>query len=528
LPARATASRSLASGGAIALVAAALFIALATFGARVHWVEEVATAERDGYVSRAERFLAGSVPRDPYRPLLYPLAVAVLAQLGPPPFVAARLLSNLSAVALVGVACALGRQVGGRQLAAWAAAATAANPNVWIFGQHTTTDMTFAALVGASLVAALAYMERPGPGPALGAGLAWGLAAFTRGNAAFLAPALLVAWGLATPVAARRRFEHLALATAAAVACLVPHWILRVIAFGTPFHDENWKNLAFKLYGNGDWSYFGRVPFDGLLSVVAAEPWAVMRGAALELKAFVLSELPRLLDTPWHVPLIAVGALAAVRVRPRQAGWLVGSAALLVAATALVFFTWRRLLLVLLPIGNVLIFAALTEPGRDLVRRALIAVGGEKVAGPRFGRAWLRASSVAALGLVLIVAARTFTVRLPAFVERHPYVEVTVLQMLDRDMPPGGALAGTSPFLGRYLRRPYVYLDDATGSERLEPARYFARIRPLLARAGARMLVVGAIDHRHRPRSLLGQEAPAAWLRLVTRQGQVVVWQVVD
>jgi hypothetical protein len=29
------------------------------FGARVHWVEEVGSAERDGYVAQAERLLAG-------------------------------------------------------------------------------------------------------------------------------------------------------------------------------------------------------------------------------------------------------------------------------------------------------------------------------------------------------------------------------------------------------------------------------------------------------------------------------------
>src|SRR6185369_4790428 len=106
----------------------------------------------------------------------------------------------------------------------------------------------------------LRYLEEPGSGPALAAGLAAGLAAFTRANALFLEPPLLAAWWLA-PGERRRRRSHLAAAVAVAVAVLLPHWALKAAAFGDPFHDENWKNLAWKLHGFPDWSYLDRVPF---------------------------------------------------------------------------------------------------------------------------------------------------------------------------------------------------------------------------------------------------------------------------
>src|SRR5436305_6460516 len=97
-----------------ALVAAVLlFVALALFGQRYHWVEEAGTAERDGYVAQAEQLLHGTLPHDPFRPLLYPLLTAGLSLLVGDPFLAARLLSNLAAAALAWLALATGRLLAG-------------------------------------------------------------------------------------------------------------------------------------------------------------------------------------------------------------------------------------------------------------------------------------------------------------------------------------------------------------------------------------------------------------------------------
>ena len=139
-----------------ALAALLLFCGLAVFGALFHWVEEAGTAERDGYVAQAEQILRGELPRDPYRPLLYPLLVAGTAKLGVPPFAAARLLSNLAAAALAWLAWAFGRRLAGPTAGAWAFALAAVNPNLWILGQHASTDMLFAAL--AAFLCALALL----------------------------------------------------------------------------------------------------------------------------------------------------------------------------------------------------------------------------------------------------------------------------------------------------------------------------------------------------------------------------------
>jgi hypothetical protein len=143
---------------------------------------------------------------------------------------------------------------------------------------------------------------------------------------------------------------------------------------------------------------------------------------------------------------------------------------------------------------------------------------------------WRRALQLLAAGLVALLAFKTFGFRLPAFVGRHPYREVATLRRLDAALPPGAALAGTSPFLGRYLGRPYIDLPDAFGPEIAHPDLWFARIEPLLRESGVAYVVAGATDLRDRPAALLRRSAPASgpvpWLQWVAERGGVTVWRV--
>jgi Dolichyl-phosphate-mannose-protein mannosyltransferase len=503
------------------LAAALLFLALALFGHRYHWVEEAGTAERDGYVAEAELLLHGHLPHDPFRPLLYPLLTAGLSAVVRDPFTAARLLSNLAAAGLALLAWATGRRLAGPRAGAWAMTLLAVNPNLWILGQHVSTDMLFAALGAAALWAGLVYLESPGWRPALGAGLAFGLAAFTRGDALFLLPALFLAWALAAGKEPewRRRLWHLGAAAAVAGLVLLPHWALRQADFGDPFHDENWKNLAWKLHGYPDWSYLDRVPYRGAWEVVREDPGAVLRGGVSELVRFAQGGIAQLLGTWVHVLLFVVGAAWALRSRPRPAGWLLFAGASFLAAAAFSFFTWGRFLLLLLPASYALAGSFLEDQGDGGLDRALrrhsLALG-------RWGPPLL------AGGLVLLLAVKTFGFRLPAFIGHHPYREVATLERLEGGLPPAAGLAGTSPFLGRYLHHPYLYVPDAFGPEVGNPTLYYAKLARVLRGSGAVYLVVGEGDLRDRPAGLLGERAPVDWLRAVERRrGGVAVWRIV-
>jgi 4-amino-4-deoxy-L-arabinose transferase-like glycosyltransferase len=539
--------------------ALALLLALALFGRRYHWVEEAGTAERDGYAGQAALLLAGSLPHDPYRPLFYPMAAAAITPLTGDAFTAARLLSNLAAAWLAWLAYAYGRRLGGAVVGGWAMALAAVNPNLWIIGQHATTDMLFAALAAAALLAGLRYLQAPAAAPALLAGLALGLAAFTRSNALFLLPALLAAWWLApvwgppvppAPAPLPSRLGHLGLAAAAALVGLLPHWALRLVEFGSPFYDENWKNLAFKLYGYPDWSYLNRVPFHSAAEVALRDPVAVLRGGVAELWRFAGAGAAQLFGTWVHVLLVVAGALwlivrrgrSGAAARPAAAGipgelerrsaiWLVLSLLSFLAATAFAFFTWGRLLLVLLPGAYALGFAswaALQGAGSAPEAGSGVRAGaGAAARGGRAARWVMVAASAAGAALVLLLALKTFVYRLPAFVARHPYVEVEVLRRLDARLPPGAVLAGTSPFLGRYLVHRYVAIPDAFGAEVVAPALYYAQLARLVRDARVSYLVAGAVDLRARPPGLLAPNAPVPWLAPAGAERGVAVWRVV-
>jgi len=492
------------------LAAVLLFGALAVFGARFHWVEEAGTAERDGYVAQAEQILRGELPRDPFRPLLYPLLIAGVAKLGIPPFAAARLLSNLAAAVLVWLAWAFGRRLGGEVAGRWAFALAAVNPNVWILGQHASTDMLFAALAAAALYAGLVYREQPSLRAAVAAGALLGLAAFTRSNALFLLPGLVLSFSPSPGgrggdgrggQGVRSRAGHLSALLATTVLCLIPHWLLRQAVFGSPFHDENWKNLAWKLYGYPDWSYLDRVPFRSALEIVRADPLAVVRGGFSELGRFFFDGgISQLFGTWAHVLLLVVGVAVALHRRQVAVLWLLFAGGLFLMAVAFSFFTWGRLLLLLLPVGCGLSFVPWRNAGRT--------------------------AHVVALALVALLAVKTFGFRLPAFVERHPTTEVAILRRLDAFLPPGAALAGTSPFLGRYLGRPYVDLPDAFGPEIAEPRLWYEKVAPLLRRARVAYVVAGPVDLRDRPPSLLAGPPPVPWLVPAGSEDGIILWRV--
>ncbi|HUO86887.1 MAG TPA: glycosyltransferase family 39 protein [Thermoanaerobaculia bacterium] len=542
--------------------AALLFVALALFGARWHWVEEAGSAERDGYVAEAEAILAGELPRDPYRPALYPLLVAALARPAGDAFTAARTLSNLAAAALALLAFAFGRRLAGdcgeppgaagpgpagfkpapagpagskpARAGWWAFALVAANPNLWILGQHVTTDMLFAALAAAALLAGLVYLEAPGWRPALAAGAALGLAAFTRGNALFLVPGLALGWWLAPPRstdgrAGGRRVAHLVALAAVALVLLAPHFALRAAVFGDPFHDENWKNLAWKLDGYPDWSALGRIDHDGPAELLSEESGAVLASALTELARFAGSGLAQLLGTPLHVLALLAGATAALAWRRRPAAWLLAAAGCFLAGVAVVFFTWGRLLLVLLPIA-----AALTASptagavGRRLGRRLAAGAGTGRPPSDRAASILRRAPLALAVVLVALLALKTFAFRLPDFVERHPYREVAVARRVAAATPPGTVLAGTSPFLGRYLERRWIDLPDAGGEAIGDPVRYLEQLHRLVADEGIDYLVVGRLDLRGRPASLLADEPPVPWLAAAGGDQRVRVWRVLE
>src|SRR5262249_33393927 len=218
------------------------------------------TARPDGSAAQGEGALGGTGQPAGSRPPLLTLAIAGIARWTGDAFATARGIANLSAaiVALLafGFAKRLAGPERGKRAGWWAMAFLVVNPNIWRYGQHTTTDMPFAALAAAALLAGLAYLQSPSTAAAACTGLAFGGAAGTRGNAVLIAPALLIAWVLGdrtvAPATRARAWAHLALAGGLVMLIMLPNWVVRARVFGNPWFDENWKNLVFKLHGYPD------------------------------------------------------------------------------------------------------------------------------------------------------------------------------------------------------------------------------------------------------------------------------------
>ncbi|HXJ23684.1 MAG TPA: glycosyltransferase family 39 protein [Polyangia bacterium] len=483
-------------------LALAFLVGLAIFGHRYHWLEAADSAERDRFVDKAELALHGQFPRDPFHPPLYVLLAAGLAPLVGGAFVGARTVSNLAACGFVLTAFGFGARLRDRRTGLWAMALAIANPNVWIFGEQAATDMLFACFASAALLAGLEYLRRPSIGAALAAGVAVALGAWVRGNAALLVPPLLLAYAL--PAGRRRVPAHLILALGAAVLVLAPLWWLRWRFFGTPFYDDNSRNLWWKLYAHGDWSLLERAPPSSFRALILGAPLAIVTSAIGEFGRFFARDLPPLMGW-WAIPPLVAAVVVAIRARDRDALWLLVSLAFFTFGVAAVFFTSVRLMLIWIPIASALAIVACQE----LPRR------------------WGTAASAALVAATLAVTSLS---RLPAFVHRHPYAEVAALAPLDREMPAGQALAGTAPFLQRYLEHRYVHLTDETGLSGVDDYHDWLAMERLLRSARVKYVVVSDIELRRRPRALLGQGdgAPPPGLELIRRDAHVALWRVRD
>lgn len=486
------------------------FALLVIVGRSYHWVEAAGSAERDGYVAQAEGIVAGRLPADAFRPPLYPILTAGLASIFGNPFAMARLLSNLAAAGLLLCAFEFGRKLRGEAVGAWALGLMIANPNLWIFGQHTTTDMPFACLAASTLLAGLTYLQRPSSASAACAGVAYGAAALTRSNAMLLLPALGLAYYWAEPAdgGPRRSWRHLLLGVTCAVTLLLPLWWLRTHLFGGPFYDENDKNLWWKLHAHGDWSQLERAPHIGMRSLLLREPMPIARSALAEIVRFVRGVLPGLLGGWVVLGLFAVALVSALIQRRRTIVYLLFALILFTSGVAVVFFASERLMLVWLPVAAAVIFAG-------------ISTVAAKVRYPRIAAATL------GIGLIALIAANTVFKRLPEFIATHPYAEVTALRSVESQVAGAERLAGTAPFLGRYLLRAYVPIPDAFGVETQCPEVYLRRLETFLRAEEVAYLVVGRAELRQRPDCLLARDGTQAppWLVLIKRDRDAALWR---
>jgi 4-amino-4-deoxy-L-arabinose transferase-like glycosyltransferase len=496
------------------LLLASWALFLFVFAYLMHPMEEIDTAERDQYVRQVEAISNGELPRDPFHPLLYPLVARALIPVTRDAFAAARLASVLAAIALAWVSASLARRMLGAPAAMFSVVMLLLNFHVIHYGVLTTTDMLFAALSLATIRACLGYTDLPTRRRLAGVALLFSLSFFTRSTGVFLIVAVILCvwkYGRST---LREKLQHSVLFCTVAVIVLVPHLILTHIQFGSPFYTENWKNVAFKISGQG-WDYFDRIPYNGAMEMLR-ESWKRIIVQGFSTLERMLCHTSATLTAPYgpmRMVVLYVGVTAGIVtacMRRRRDFALVGvsmlSYCLLVAFS---FFSTVRLLLpVLTGIYAFAAYGLLELPGTWMT--------------PRVYRRYTAAVIVvAATGMLLALPARV-----ASFYERHPRQEVTMLRQLDARHGDSVTVMATLPHGWRHVKGTFVYLPEAFGNEMDVPRRFIEKTARLCARHDVDILVYGQRTRRNRPRSLLRPAETPVWMVPDTVATRVAVYRI--
>jgi 4-amino-4-deoxy-L-arabinose transferase-like glycosyltransferase len=180
-------------------------------------------------------FLAAQGTFEPtaLHPPLWPLLLSVSSALGGTSELAHKLVGTLAGTGTVALIGVLGRRIGGRTVGLTAAGLACVYPVFVGSDGSLMSESLYGLLIATVLLLALRLMDRPGPWPAAGLGVAIGLAALTRTEGlAFLVLLLLpAAWLAGGPL--RYRAGLAAVAVAGALVVVMPWTIRNHEAFGS-------------------------------------------------------------------------------------------------------------------------------------------------------------------------------------------------------------------------------------------------------------------------------------------------------
>ena len=513
------------------------------FGWRFHWIEEVNTSEDDGYVGRAEQIRLGNIstfaefndscdsyvcrvlpnlPVDPYRPYLYPILSAGVGALLNDTFAGARLTSTLFAGLAVLFTYWLGRQYFSKEVGLFAVLAIILSHVFIQESVRVTTDMTFVALTLMTIFFSVHVNYKPELTSVLILALSFALAFFTRYTAIALFPGIIFSLIYTPSLSKKKTLINLVAFIVATAVFLLPHFIITTYLFGHPFYNENWKNLAFKLYGNWDWSYYERIPFDGLVSVIAYSPTTFLRSTLNEFLSltrsdgspFGLIELGgggRLAGNLFFTLLLA-GVYDAMSFLDRKRVIILSFIAVTIVMVCTLFIAFSRLMLPLLPLGYLL-------GGHFLIRAFPGSIHFKNINIQRY---------IPVAAFFLIILCVTTLKQLPQFIARHPVKELEAALMLQENHGSEITVLGTFPFLQRYLQYNYYYLDDPHGDEVKRKNKYYTRLKANINEMQADYIIVGRLTLNGRPRELLatsGSDIPP-FLKPIFHNDDVAVYEV--
>jgi len=253
----------------------------------------------------------------------YPLVVAAVSFLGLDIFRAAQIIGVLSACAALWCAFLLHRRLLGSVVALFSVLLLLYNPTFLANTYEVGTDMFFFALALGS-IALLLGSERPGWRAIALSGILGGWAFSTRYNGLFLWPGAVIALGalLDRDRPPRAHWARAGLWSAGFLAAAAPWLLVNAAHTGNPLTNNNYTNVGFAVYGEGNWEHFfygGDRKIHSFADVVRLDPARFARAMVANTFDHLKRDLTELLPILWG--LFAAAGLLLVALIHRGRLW---------------------------------------------------------------------------------------------------------------------------------------------------------------------------------------------------------------
>lgn len=511
----------------IALLITCLFVLFLVFwGWKAHPIETFGP-EIDHYVEFAASIREGVLPdkEDPHvalHPLLYAILTTGVSFIVPDIFTAAKLVSNLMAGVLLFASYTLGRYVFNRKVALIALLFMATNFHVIINGVLATSDITSAAFAATTLLCAVrVQMQKEMLIDTILLSLSFSLAYFTRYPLVSLLPTIGISIVFSTKHSGKLLVKTLMLFVFATLIFLTPYFLISWSIFGNPIYNENWKNVAFKVYGNMDWSYFGRIPFHGLAEVILHSPSAFLKAGVRELAKFVHSGISGLVGLPPILAGLFFTSSYTTLYSMRKTKLLLLSFFVIYAlGISFTFFTSARVMLPVLSICYLLIAEFLIE--FDL-----------KVHVKKFSLPPLFIFAIA----LCIVKIGVMIPDLQTFIKWHPIHEVEAAIQLEEQYGKDIVVMGTCLhyIVQRHVNYDYKELHYSflriSREEQQDLALYYQELYRILQETNSDYLLIGELSmdrtipsEQHVPQDLLRDNNVPSYLRLIHLDERLAIY----
>jgi len=488
------------------------FVFILIFGSRYHIIEELHSSERDGYVAKADDIRAGKIPRDKFRPLLYPILSAAAGSVLNDTFSGARAISSFFSALFILMTYVLGKLCFNKKVGLCALIMTGLNYNVIIEGVHVMTDMTFAAFTLICLVMIIRSQEKFTYLNLSLTSFSFSLAYFTRYTALSLIPPILVSYLFLHPTVSKKRLAYLILLFVfLSVLFLMPHFILTDHVFGNPFHQENWKNLAYKLYPKLFWTQSAEAeqPFDGLLSVIMYSPNKFVLSTIQTIGDFFISRMVILggrgVAGIFFLVFGTFGLGMALWRPSRKFLILLFFFVTYIVMVSAFFVPFKRLMLPVLPVWFM------------VISYFFISDGLWKKGNPRL----INTLRFLLLFIFFICMGMSTARELSSFIERHPVQELNTALHLQEEYGTDISVMGTAPHLGRYVHYRYSFLPLG-----MKKTAYFQELEGIIQQQQVDFILVGRLTLRTRPVNLFLMKAIPSYLKPIFHNEDVVLYKV--